>query len=133
MGGVCDQEREQNNDQEGEEKKDVGSEKKNVENKEGDTTNNNTTNTDSSSGDNKISGEGVKTDSVPFICTNPECTRSRPGDVSGNICVHAKERAELEEKERKEKEKQQKEKEKYPEILPPGRAFILLRVNYIFF
>ena len=49
--------------------------------------------------------------------------------MSGNVCVHAKERAELEEKERKEKEKQQKEKEKYPEILPPGRAFIFAAVS----
>lgn len=88
----------------GEEKKDLGSEKteseKNEENSE------------------KKDSDSNKKD--VFVCTNPECTRSRPGVSSGNICAHAKERLEKLEKEKTDSEnKENKPKEKTPDIVKP--------------
>lgn len=45
----------------------------------------------------------VEDEVANFICTNPECTRSRPGDNAGNVCVHAEERMKVLEKEKQDK------------------------------
>lgn len=43
-----------------------------------------------------------KENTAPFICTDPECTRSRPGSNTGNVCIHAQEKQKLLEREKSE-------------------------------
>ena len=48
--------------------------------------------------------------SAPFVCTNPECTRSRPNMETENMCVHAKMK----------KEEEERKKQRERTILPSG-------------
>lgn len=87
------------------EKKDVGSEKQEKEN--------------SGNSSEKKDSDSGKTEE--FTCTNPECTRSRPGVASGNLCVHAKERLEKE-KEANSENKENKPKDKTPDVVKPTES-----------
>ena len=49
--------------------------------------------------------------SAPFVCTNPECTRSRPNMETENMCVHAKMK----------KEEEERKKQRERTILPSGK------------
>ena len=46
----------------------------------------------------------------PFVCTNPECTRSRPNMETENFCVHAK----LKKEEQERKRQQERERTMLP-------------------
>lgn len=90
---------------ENDEKKDVGSEKTDTEKK------------DSEKKDSDSSKKGED-----FTCTNPECTRSKPGVSSGNLCAHAKECLEKEKSAANGENKENKPKDKTPEIVKPTES-----------
>ena len=50
---------------------------------------------------------------APFVCTNPECTRSRPNMETENVCMHVKMK--------REEEERRKQREKEKTMLPTGR------------
>ena len=63
--------------------------------------------------DNSEKKDAEKSDAeTPFVCTNPECTRSRPNNETENVCMHVKLK-------REEDKRKQREREKT--LLPIGR------------
>ena len=59
---------------------------------------------------------------IPFVCTNPECTRSRPNDEGENICMHVK---------LKREEEQRKKLNREKSLLPTGRRFLRISTVYL--